>query len=58
MESLSLRERGLKSTDVKNKLSVSAVALLARAWIEITVPSMTQQQFRSLSLRERGLKSY
>ena len=33
--SLSLRERGLKSTDVKNKLSVSAVALLARAWIEI-----------------------
>ena len=55
--SLSLRERGLKLLCNEHALQRFYVALLARAWIEMSPAYKLLSLFAtSLSLRERGLK--
>ena len=54
--SLSLRERGLKLLFKDIPSDICRVALLARAWIEISRVTTFSPWSKSLSLRERGLK--
>ena len=58
LESLPMRERGLKFDLDDQALAVVHVAPHAGAWIEIALPWLRTQQRTSLPMRERGLKYF
>ena len=57
MQSLTSRERGLKSPPAGSSKACTTVAHLAGAWIEIrSIANMRFCSIKSLTSRERGLK--
>ena len=56
MESLPMRERGLKCLSLVDLRQIERVAPHAGAWIEIRHILRASIETRSLPMRERGLK--